>query len=95
MTLKFDGYESEPLALAKGLDQGCPLSGVAFQLYNADLLDIPDVNNGEEVVAFMDDALMLACGKTIQESNRKVRAITQCLCMESLSTSDPTLLLNI
>jgi len=29
-TLKFDGYKSEPLPLSKGLDQGCPLSGIAF-----------------------------------------------------------------
>ena len=37
MTLKFDGYEFELLLLSKGLDQGCPLSGIAFQFYNADL----------------------------------------------------------
>jgi len=47
-TLKFDGYESEPLPLSKGLDQGCPLLGIAFQFYNADIIDIRDIRKGEE-----------------------------------------------
>ena len=40
MTLSLDGYTSEPLALTKGLDQGCPLLGIAFQFYNADFVDL-------------------------------------------------------
>jgi len=31
MTLKFNSYESEPLSMTKGIDQGCPLSGIAYQ----------------------------------------------------------------
>jgi len=49
--LKFDGYESEPLPLSKGLDQGCPLSGIAFQFYNSDLMDIKETGNGEDAIA--------------------------------------------
>jgi len=71
--LRFDGYETEPVELARGLDQGCPLSGVAFQFYNADLLDICVPAHGEDAVAFMDDTLILAWGKTLDESNQKVR----------------------
>jgi len=65
--LKFDGYESEPLMLSKGFDQGCPLSGIAFQFYNSDLVDIRDSTSGEDAIAFMDDTLLLARGKTLAE----------------------------
>ena len=71
--LKFDGYESEPLPLSKGLDQGCPLSGIAFQFYNSDLVDIKETANGEDAVAYMDDMLLLTRGKTLAESNSKVK----------------------
>jgi len=57
--LKFDGYKSEPLLLSKGLDQGCPLSGIAFQFYNSDFVDIKETGNGEDTIAYMDDMLLL------------------------------------
>jgi len=55
MTLRFDGYELEPLALMKGIDQGFPLSRIAYQFYNADLVEIHNTNNGEDTVMFMDN----------------------------------------
>jgi len=58
-TLKFDRFESEAFPLSKGLDQGCPLSGLAFQFYNADLVDVSVPGSGEDAVAFMDDMLLL------------------------------------
>jgi len=70
--IKFDSFESELEELPRGLDQGCPLSSITFQYYNTDLLDVCNPSNGEEVVAFMDDSLMLMHGKTLQETNRKV-----------------------
>jgi len=63
----------ELLLLSKGLDQGCPLSGIAFQFYNADLVDVRDVNKGEDVVAFMDDTLLLAWGKNLTDTNMQVK----------------------
>jgi len=72
-TLKFDGYKSEPLPLSKGLDQGCPLPGIAFQLYNANLIDIRDIRKGEDAVAFMDDTLLLAWGKNLTDTNVQVK----------------------
>ena len=72
-TLKFDGYESEPLPLSKGLDQGCPLWGIAFQFYNSDLVDVGELNKGEEMVAFTDDMLLLVQGKMLIEMNNRVK----------------------
>jgi len=40
--MTFDGYRSEARGLSSGIDQGCPLSGMPFQFYNADLLEIKD-----------------------------------------------------
>jgi len=42
-----------------------------------DLLDIQDLTNGKEVVAFIDDVLMLAWGKTLQDANRKVQLMME------------------
>jgi len=40
--LVFDRCKSTPIVLLRGVYQGFPLSGVTFQYYNADLLDVPD-----------------------------------------------------
>ena len=72
-TLRFDEYKLEPLSRSKGIDQGFLLSSIAYQFYNAGLVDICDVSSGEDTVAFMDDMLLLAWAKTIRESNSKVK----------------------
>ena len=41
-TMVFDRYESSAQDLLQGLDQGCPLSGIDFQFYNTDLLEVRD-----------------------------------------------------
>src|SRR5882724_8607076 len=72
-TLKFDRFESEVFPLSKGLDQGCPLSGLAFQFYNADLIDISVPGNGEDAMAFMDDTLLQARGESLRVTNEQVK----------------------
>ena len=72
MSLVFNGFVSEPVALHSGIDKGCPLSGILFQFYNADLIDGYDPEKGETTVAFVDDALMIACAKTLLEANMKL-----------------------
>jgi len=51
----------------QGVNQWCPLSGILFQFYNTDLIDSYDPKEGETTVAFMDNALMLVCAKTMEE----------------------------
>jgi len=72
-SITFNRHTSEPRTLSRGLDQGCPLSGITFQFYNADLIDICDKKSGEDVVAFVDDTLLLAQGKNIEITNNKVK----------------------
>src|SRR5882724_4543899 len=45
----------------------------AVQFYNSDLVDNKDSTRGEDAVAFMDDTLLLAQGKTLAETNDWVR----------------------
>jgi len=59
-TLKFNGFKSELFLLSKGLDQGCPLSGIVFQFYNSDLMDIRRTDEGRDAIMFMDNLLLLA-----------------------------------
>ena len=75
MMLVFDGFISELITLNRGIYQGCPLSGILFQFYNADLIDGYDPKKGKTAVAFMDDALMLACAKNLLEVNTKLVAM--------------------
>jgi len=72
-SITFDGYALEQRTLPRGLDQGFPLSGITFQFYNADLIDICDKKSGEAMVAFVDCTLLLAQGKNLEITNNKVK----------------------
>ena len=63
--LKFDGYISDQIIIDNGIGQGDPLSMVLYQYYNADLLDILE-HRDESAIAYIDNAFMLAMGKTFQ-----------------------------
>jgi len=70
-TLKFDGYMSEPINIDNGIGQGNPLSMGIYQYYNADLLDIPK-DEGESVMAYVDDLVIIAIADTFQEVHKKL-----------------------
>jgi len=61
--------------MSKGIDQGCPLSGIAYQFYNAGLVDKCDISRVEDAVAFMDNMQLLAWAKMLGESNSKVKQL--------------------
>ena len=63
----------ELLPIPKGLDQGCLLLGIAFQFYNADLVDVRNADKGEDAVKFMDDTLLLVWGKNLNDTNAQVK----------------------
>jgi len=76
-TITFDGQSSNLRMLSRGLNQGCPLSGITSQFYNSDIIDICDKKSGEDAVAFIDDTLSLACGKNLEITNTKVKAMME------------------
>jgi len=69
-TLEFDDYCSQPFQIKIGVDQGCPLSPLAFLYYNADVLDIPRRDKGELVLGFIDDICLFARGPSFEAANR-------------------------
>ena len=66
-----------------------PLSGIIFQFYNADLLEIGDSKQGEDAVGFIDDTLLLAHAGTLGESNGKVKAMMEKEGGDGLVTNTP------
>jgi Reverse transcriptase (RNA-dependent DNA polymerase) len=71
----FDDFASNLQTLHRGMDQGCPLSGIAFQFYNVDLLDITRKGEGEDSVAVVDDTTILARGANLEDAFRKLEDI--------------------
>ena len=52
--ISFDGFETAPIRIRNGVDQGCPLSVILYIFYNAGLLRIAQ-DKSELNVGFMDD----------------------------------------
>jgi Reverse transcriptase (RNA-dependent DNA polymerase) len=71
----FNDFTSNKESLLRGMDQGCPLSGIAFQFYNADLLDITHKDKGEDSIAVVDDTTILARGADLKEACEKLKNI--------------------
>ena len=76
-TLCFDDYVSPLFSIESGIDQGCPLSALAFLFYNADILDIPNRKNGEVGFGFIDDICYGARGPSFPASNRKIKVMME------------------
>jgi Reverse transcriptase (RNA-dependent DNA polymerase) len=74
-TLSFDDYSTPLMPILQGIDQGCRLSAIAYQFYNVDLLDMTCRAEGEDVVAFVNDATILAEGADLEEAFEKLSKI--------------------
>ena len=75
--LCFDDYTPPSFNIESGIDQGCPLSALAFLFYNADILDIPNKKNGKTGAGFIDDIYFVARGPTFSASNNKIKHIME------------------
>ena len=75
--LSFDDFNTEERILRRGMDQGCPLSGIAYQFYNADLLETTNKLNREDSVAFVDDTAIFTEGKYLSEAFSKLEDIME------------------
>jgi len=63
-----DDYATASMKISCGLDQGSLLSGVAYQFYSADLIEMPDKSNGKDCLGFIDNTTIRAEGKDIEEA---------------------------
>ncbi|TFY62710.1 hypothetical protein EVG20_g6603 [Dentipellis fragilis] len=69
--LRFDDYTSpHPIEISNGIGQGDPLSMILYLYYNADLLDIPQNHGVEDSMAYVDDAILIAVGKTFEDTHQ-------------------------
>jgi ribonuclease HI len=66
--LAFDDFESTPLPISNGIDQGCPLSVIFYLIYNSPLVRIPRSKN-EMCIAYIDDVTFVAIGESFEETH--------------------------
>ena len=76
-TLTFDDFTSDPFSIPTGLDQGCPLSPIAFLFYNADLIGLADGQKDMIGLGFIDDTAFMARGGTLEEANGKLKTLME------------------
>ena len=71
--LKFDNYISEIINVANGIGQGDPLSMLLYILYNADLLELPDDPNMEDMLGYVDDIALLTIRDNLEETTQRLK----------------------
>lgn len=72
--LIFDDFTSQhPLDIINGIDQGCPLSVILYQFYNADLLDIAKDLGSVLVVANIDDVAATSSGSSFKIAHNNIK----------------------
>jgi len=73
----FDDYESEPFNVDDGLDQGDAQSLILYILYNANILLIPVLQNGEWSFIFVDDVALITTGADFADTHRKLKEMME------------------
>ena len=68
--IKFDDHISDHIEINNGIGQGDPLSMLLYILYNADLLEIPDDDQTEDAIGYVDDIALLAVGNKFKQLRR-------------------------
>jgi hypothetical protein len=76
-TLTFDDFQSEEFGIDNGLDQGDPVSGVTYMIYNGGILECLNAKNGEFGALFIDDAYILTVGDDLEETHSKIKHIME------------------
>ena len=75
--IKFNDYISEMMEITNGIGQGDPLSMLLYILYNADLLKIPDTDQNEDALGYIDDIAFIAIGDNYHEMTAKLKNIME------------------
>ena len=76
-SLVLDDFISESLQIPMGLNQGCPLSPIAFLFYNGDLIGLADKKKDLLGLGFIDDTAYAARRKSLEEANEKLKNLME------------------
>jgi ribonuclease HI len=76
-TLTFDDFISQEFHIDNGLDQGDPISGLTYMLYNGGMLDGLNAKNGEQGALFIDDVYILTTGYSLADTHHKLADIME------------------
>ena len=74
-SLFFDDYQTLAFIVGNSLDQGDPFSGIAYLIYNADLLEIADIKLSKQILLFIDDTAVVITGKSLTETHKKLHDV--------------------
>jgi len=77
-TISFDNYQTTAFKVLNGLDQGDPHSGICYLIYNADLTKITVLKVSKWILLFVDDAVIIVCGKNFNETHENLQDIMEC-----------------
>ena len=69
--LTFDDYQSEQFEVTSGLDQGDPVSGILYIIYNAEPARHIHPRRGEHNFLYIDDNTILVTAPNFTEAHRK------------------------
>lgn len=69
MYLKFDDFISDLFEILNGINQGCPLSVILYKIYNTLLLNPSKALKNLDAVAYIDDVVAAAVGKTLTDTS--------------------------
>jgi len=76
-TISFNDYQTAAFEVLNGLDQGDPYLGICYLIYNADLTKITVLKAGEWILLFVDDAVIIVCGKNFNETHEKLQDVME------------------
>lgn len=77
--LKFDDFISDLMDVLNGTTQGCPLSMILYAFYNAKLIEVA-AQHFETSIGFVDDSMVLAIAKSLQEGHEIIRDMMERAC---------------
>lgn len=72
MVICFDDYQSPPIPIDNGLDQGCNLSTFLYRFYNGDQISRSVERKDELATNFADDAMLAVAGADNKDATRKL-----------------------
>jgi Reverse transcriptase (RNA-dependent DNA polymerase) len=75
--LTFDDFRSQEFAIDNGLDQGDPISGVSYMIYNGGMLDCIRGEDGVHGALFIDDVYLLTVGDSLEKAHEKLKDVME------------------